>query len=81
MPLIISRVLVINLGVSVFIGLTELFKSFGGPLILKLTPNTPSPVLLPTKMLPSKGILDIVLLIVVAGTKVPLKLVTVSFSM
>ena len=55
----------INLGVKVFIGLTVLFKSFGGPFIWKLTPNIPSPVLLPTKILPSSGILAIFLLIVV----------------
>ena len=37
-----------NLGVKVFIGLTVVFRFFGGPLILKLTPKTPSPTFLPT---------------------------------
>ena len=36
-----SNVLVINLGVKVLIGLTLVFKSFGYPLILKLTPKLP----------------------------------------
>ena len=31
------------------------FVFLGGPLILKLTPNTPSPVFFPTKISPSKG--------------------------
>ena len=37
--------------------------SFGGPFILKLTPTTPSPVFLPTKISPTSGIniLDLVL--------------------
>ena len=33
----------------------------GGPLILKLTPNIPSPLFLPTNISPSKGILAIAL--------------------
>ena len=55
-------------------------KFFGGPFILKLTPNTPSPTFFPTRMSPINGIELIVLLIVVAGTKVPLKLIKFSFS-
>ena len=78
--LIFSRVLVINLGVNVFIGFTEVLRSFGGPFILKLTPKTPSPVLSPTKIFPNNGILLIVLFIVVAGTKVPLRLTNFSSS-
>tara|TARA_A100001388_G_C28653704_1_gene443253 strand:+ start:275 stop:466 length:192 start_codon:yes stop_codon:yes gene_type:complete len=58
------------------IGLTDVFRSFGGPLILKLTPKTPSPILFPTKISPNKGIFDIVLFIVVAGTRVPLRLIS-----
>ena len=54
---------------------TDVSKALGGPLILKLTPKTPSPTFLPTKMLPINGIELIVLLIVVAGTNVPLKLI------
>ena len=77
--MIFSKVLVINLGVKVLIGLTEVFKFFGGPLILKLTPKTPSPTFLPTKISPSKGIDPIALLIVVAGTRVPLRLINLSF--
>ena len=64
-----------NLGVNVLIGLTVVFRFCGGPLILKLTPKTPSPIFLPTNMSPNIGIFEIVLFIVVAGTKVPLKLV------
>ena len=60
--LIFSNVLVINLGVSVLIGFTEVSKFLGGPFILKLTPKTPSPVFFPTKILPNKGIDPIVLL-------------------
>ena len=50
-------------------------RSPGEPLILKLTPKTPSPVLFPIKISPNKGIEAMDLLIVVAGTKVPLKLI------
>ena len=32
-----------NLGVNVLMGLTVVLRSLGGPLILKLTPKTPSP--------------------------------------
>ena len=71
----------INLGVKVFIGFTVVSKSLGGPLILKLTPKTPSPTFFPISRSPSKGIEAIVLLIVVAGTKVPLKLISLSSSM
>ena len=46
----------------------------GGPFILKLTPKTPSPTWLPTKIFPTKGIQPITLLTVLAGIKVPLKL-------
>ena len=42
-PFNFSKVRVINLGVNVLIGLTVVSKSPGGPLILKLTPKTPSP--------------------------------------
>ena len=62
------------------IGFTEVFKFFGDPLILKLTPKTPSPVLSPIKIFPNKGIDAIVLFIVVAGTNVPLKLTNFLFS-
>ena len=63
-----------NLGVKDLMGFTVVFRSFGVPLILKLTPKTPSPVLSPTKNFPNTGIEAIDLLIVVAGTNVPLKL-------
>ena len=65
----------INLGVKVLIGLTVVFKSFGGPFILKLTPKTPSPVFLPISISPKIGIDPITLFKVVAGTRVPLKLI------
>ena len=65
-----------NLGVNDFTGFTVVFKSFGGPLILKLTPKTPSPTFLPIKKSPNTGIEAIVLFIVEAGTKVPLKLIS-----
>ena len=42
---------------------------------MKLTPKTPSPTFLPTNIFPINGIEEIVLLIVVAGTNVPLKLI------
>ena len=77
--MIFSSVLVINLGVRVFTGLTVVSNLPGGPLILKLTPKTPSPTFLPTKISPINGIDEIVLLIVVAGTKVPLKLIIFFF--
>ena len=48
--------------------------SLGGPFILKLTPTTPSPVFLPTKISPTTGIEAIIALSFVAGTKVPLRL-------
>ena len=67
-----------NLGVKVFIGLTVVFKFLGCPLILKLTPKTPSPTFFPTKISPIKGIDEIVLFIVVAGTNVPLRLTNFS---
>ena len=47
----------------------------GGPLNLKLTPKTPSPVFFPTKMSPINGKEPITLFKVVAGTRVPLKLI------
>ena len=47
---------------SVLTGFTVVLRSFGGPLILKLTPKTPSPVFFPTKIFPTIGILEIVLL-------------------
>ena len=63
-----------------FLSDSQLFLSFfGGPLILKLTPKTPSPTFFPTKILPKTGIELIVLFIVVAGTKVPLKLIKFFF--
>ena len=34
---------------SLLIGLTDVLRFLGGPLILKLTPNTPSPIFFPTK--------------------------------
>ena len=70
-----SKVLVINLGVKVLIGFTVVSKFFGVPLTLKLTPKTPSPVFFPTKIFPNRGIEAMVLLIVVAGTSVPHKLI------
>ena len=57
------------------IGFTVVFKSLGGPLILKLTPKTPSPTFFPISKSPINGIEAIVLLIVVAGTNVPSKLI------
>ena len=80
MLLIFSKVRVINLGVNVLIGLTVVFKFLGGPLILKLTPKTPSPVFFPTRILPKNGIDPITLFNVVAGTRVPLKLIKLFFS-
>jgi len=62
------------------IGFTVVFKSFGGPLILKLTPKIPSPILSPIKIFPNKGMDAIDLFIVVAGTNVPLKLTNFLFS-
>ena len=73
--LIFSNVRVINLGVKVLIGFTVVSKLPGGPFILKLTPKTPSPTFFPTNISPINGIDEIVLLIVVAGTNVPLKLI------
>ena len=67
-----------NLGVKVLIGFTVVFRSFGGPLILKLTPKTPSPVFLPTNISPKIGMEPTNLFIVVAGTSVPLKLMSES---
>ena len=64
----------INLGVKVFIGLTVVLICPGNPFILKLTPKTPSPIFLPTKILPTTGIFDTKLFKVLAGTNVPLKL-------
>ena len=62
------------------IGLTEVLSFLGGPLILKLTPKTPSPIFFPTNISPKRGIDDIVRFIVVAGTKVPRKLTNLFFS-
>ena len=53
------QVLVLNLGVKVLIGFTVVFKSFGGPLILKLTPKIPSPTSLGITMLPITAIFEI----------------------
>ena len=78
--LIFSKVLVINLGVNVFIGFTVVSSFFGGPLILKLTPKTPSPVFFPTNIFPTTGIEPITLFTVVAGTNVPLRLINLPFS-
>ena len=64
-----------NLGVKVFIGFTVVSKFWGGPLILKLTPKTPSPTFFPIRKSPIKGIEAIDLLIVVAGTSVPPRLI------
>ena len=55
-------------------GFTVVLRSFGGPLILKLTPKTPSPVFFPTKIFPNIGIEPTNLFMVVAGTNVPLRL-------
>ena len=46
----------------------------GGPFILKLMPNNPSPTSLGIIMFPITGILEITLFKVFAGTNVPLKL-------
>ena len=64
-----------NLGVSVLIGFTVVLRSSGNPLTLKLIPNTPSPIFLPTKISPTTGIFAIKLFKVFAGTSVPLKLI------
>ena len=67
--------LLIAVGVIVLIGLIEVFIFPLGPFILKLIPNKPSPISFGITMSPKIGILDIILLRVFAGTKVPLKLV------
>ena len=77
--LIFSIVLVINLGVKDLIGFTVVLIFFGGPFNLKLTPKTPSPVFFPTRISPNIGIDPTNLLIVVAGTSVPLKLINSFF--
>ena len=64
----------INLGVRVLIGFTVVSKLPGGPLILKLTPKTPSPTF-SNQYISINGIDEIVLFTVVAGTNVPLKLI------
>ena len=46
-----------NLGVRVLTGFTVVFNFFGGPLILKLTPKTPSPTFFPTKYLQEEGLM------------------------
>ena len=68
-----------NLGVKVLIGLIVVFIFPGAPFNLKLMPNNPSPISFGIIMSPNTGIFDIILLKVFAGTKVPLKLVTVEF--
>ena len=67
--------LVMNLGVSVFTGFTEVFTLFGKPFILKLTPKMPSPISFGTKILPTTGILEINLFNSLAGTIVPRNLI------
>ena len=57
--MIFSKVRVINLGVKVLIGFTDVSKLPGGPFILKLTPKTPSPTFLPTNISPINGIEEI----------------------
>ena len=51
----------------------------GGPFILKLIPNNPSPTSLGIIISPITGILEITLFKVFAGTNVPLKLVISDF--
>ena len=72
----LSTIFCINLGVNVLIGFIVVFMSPFGPFILKLIPNNPSPASLGITMFPIKGILEIILFKVLAGTKVPLKLIT-----
>ena len=57
------------------LGFTVVSSFFGGPFTLKLTPKTPSPTFFPISKSPIKGIEAMDLLIVVAGTSVPLKLI------
>ena len=77
---IFSIVLVTNLGVRVLIGFTVVLMFFGGPFILKLTPKTPSPILLQIKIFPTTGIQPITLLTVLAGIKVPFRLTNSFFT-
>ena len=65
-----------NLGVIVLIGLIVVLILPGGPFILKLIPNNPSPTSFGITMSPKIGILEISLFNVFAGTSVHLILVT-----
>ena len=60
-------------------GLTVVLIFPGIPFILKLTPKTPSPTLLPTNILPTIGIFETRLFKVLAGTNVPLRLTSPVF--
>ena len=60
---------------TVLIGLIVVLIFPWGPFILKLTPNSPSPTSFGITISPKTGIFEINLLKVLAGTKVPLKLV------
>ena len=64
-----------NSRVIVFIGLMEVLILPGGPFILKLIPNNPSPTSFGITMSPITGIFDINLFKLFAGISVPLKLV------
>ena len=57
------------------IGLIVVFIFPRGPFILKLIPNNPSPTSFGITISPKTGIFEINLLNILAGTKVPLKLV------
>ena len=64
----------------VLIGFIVVFILPGGPFILKLMPNSPSPASFGMIILPSTGILEINLFRFFAGTKVPLRLVNFRLS-
>ena len=69
----------INLGVKVLTGLTVVLILPGKPFNLKLTPNIPSPVFLPTNIFPTTGIFETRMFNVFAGINVPLKLTSPVF--
>ena len=79
--LFFSIIFCINLGVKVFIGLIVVFILPGGPFILKLIPNNPSPTSFGIIISPKTGILEISLFKFLAGIKVPLKLVILFLSL
>ena len=60
-------------------GLIVVLTFPGGPFILKLIPNNPSPTSFGITMSPITGISEINLFRFLAGTNVPLKLVTLDF--